>query len=498
MAPKFPPAAAAKASAAKAAAAPAAGSKRAAPSSDDDDDGSGSDRSTKRQRIHSPDIDPSYTRRLVWLDDLESIRRTTGPLRKGKPTYRVTFKKPAPPKKKGGPAPPTISLDTDSEYEEDPPPKGVSKSDPINLDSDNDDPPPKGAKKSDPISLDSDNESDNSQDDKIMGYDLKEVQEYYGLQGLDKKQTEPLLRYQTGYAPGAEYPSPKTDLRFDVPKVHKDMGWPGWTEDEIGKEFTFQDYMVISPVTFETAVAKYWRAQNEQETDLAKGFPMVEDVEWVVQQNNDGEAANCFFKALGYQLYGDHKFHRRVKAEHLAYLHDVLKRPRHPRNKLYRRMNNRFYTTVVGDVRTVANLYQMLVVPKMYTALDMFDITADLYNLFIVVYTLDRRKRVTGVTTMGSYNARHIFINHVNGNHFQPMVPNEYYASEFQLPRIMYQTTLNYPMTSKKDENKHALDHTWRNRWAGELDKREGVLPVDPMFHKASLACVCNGTKPDW
>lgn len=248
-----------------------------------------------------------------------------------------------------------------------------------------------------------------------------------------------------------------------------------------------------APAPLEAAIVKYWLA--DAPPGLVRGFPLVEEVVFAVQPNVAGEPSNCFFKTVAFHVYGDGAYHPRVKAEHLQHFHEVLLWRAHPRHALYLRMNRRFYATWVGPRRIVANLYQMLSVPRVYSALDLFEVTADLYNLFVVVYTLDEKRVVTGVTAKSSYNARHVFVCHVDGNHFQPMVPNEYYASEFQLPRITYQSTLELPLTSRRHQNRHALDHVWRNAWIGDLDRRHGALPVDHVFYTSRLGNVMKGTQ---
>lgn len=398
-------------------------------------------------------------RRLLWLEDLESIRRER-PLYDGE-IEDVTIRRTLPRTQ-------------------------ASPVDVISVDSDSDD--------------NGGGLVNGSTDDQIWGYNRAEVQTYYGLQGLTRRQAASLLQYQTGYAPQAEYPSTAAGLRFDMAQLRRDLGWPARVpQGTIDTAFEVQNFQDSVPVPLEAALSTYWLADMP---DLLRGFPLVKDVVFVVQQNMAGEASDCFFKAVAFLIYGNYTYHPRVKAEHLQHFHEVLQWTAHPRHQLYLRMNRRFYTTVVGGgtralpvVRTVANFYQMLTVPKIYTALDMFDVTADLYNLFIVVYTLDEHRVVTGVTTMGSYNARHVFLCHVNGNHFQPMVPNDYYASEFRLPRITYQSTLGQPMTSNRDQKRHALDHAWRNRWSGYLDRRQGPLPVEHVFYSTTLANVMRGTQ---
>ncbi|ROW09561.1 hypothetical protein VMCG_02303 [Cytospora schulzeri] len=364
----------------------------------------------------------------------------------------------------------------------------------ISLTSDSDDnsPGPSQQQQQSDSSDNGDGGGNNSANDQIWGYDGTEVQAYYGLQGLPRRQALIRLQYQTDYAPQAEYPSPMAGLRFNVAQLRKDLNWPKRvTQSIIDTAFNAQNFQDSAPLLTEDALTTHWLAGTPE---LVKGFPLVEDVVFLVQPNMAGEPCDCFFKAVAFHVYGNHTFHPRVKAEHLQHFREVLQWTTHPRHQVYTSMNSRFYSTTVGSKTTVANFYQMLTIPKIYTALDVFDVTADLYNLFIVVYTLDNDRVVTGVTAMGSYNARHVFICHVDGNHFQPMVPNDYYASEFQLPRITYKSTLGQPMTGSKVRNKHALEHPWRNR-TGKLDRKQGALPVEHVFYSTALASVMRGTQ---
>lgn len=54
-------------------------------------------------------------------------------------------------------------------------------------------------------------------------------------------------------------------------------------------------------------------------------------------------------------------------------------------------MNQKFYSVFVAGAAAKAdtiavNLYQLMTIPCSYQPLDMFEITADLYSLFIVSY----------------------------------------------------------------------------------------------------------------
>lgn len=60
---------------------------------------------------------------------------------------------------------------------------------------------------------------------------------------------------------------------------------------------------------------------------------------------------------------------------------------------LYTEMNKTFYSVKVVDSNGVAediaaNIYQLMTIPCSYTPSIMFEITADLYNLFTTVYDI--------------------------------------------------------------------------------------------------------------
>lgn len=131
----------------------------------------------------------------------------------------------------------------------------------------------------------------------------------------------------------------------------------------------------------------------------------------------------------------------------------------------------------------------------------MLDVSADLYNLFIVVYTITEALndqgeiRVQEIRTKGSYNARHVFLL-FNGFHFQPMVPNEYLASEFTFPRVTFENIRGLPSSSDRDQGKSSIDLQWRNTWGQGLDRSQGSLPTDNVFYPDSLRTTMKGVFP--
>lgn len=95
---------------------------------------------------------------------------------------------------------------------------------------------------------------------------------------------------------------------------------------------------------------------------------------------------------------------------------------------------------------------------------------------------------------MGSTNNRHIFMLYVDGNHFQPMIPNEYYASEFRMPPITYESTIGYPFAGDKNKERLAFKHSWRAcmHFKG-TDTMSGPPPVNRAVAKNTLITAKTG-----
>lgn len=232
--------------------------------------------------------------------------------------------------------------------------------------------------------------------------------------------------------------------------------------------------------------------RGKTKVPLIKGLPLVEEVVFLRIPNYQGEPGECFWKAIAIHIYGDWRYHHRVKGEHFEHFHRVLKEKNHPRHQFYHDINQRFYPSRSSPkyskaVETAANMYQILCMPCTYAPLHMFDVTADLYNVFLIVYTLNAQNEISFVVTKGSYNSRHLFVLYVNDNHFQPLVPNEFWASEFRLPMITLESTGVYPTlpgvaAANDPKAKDGIGHRWRIETAAS--KRVGR----PMFvdHKES------------
>ncbi|KAI0150741.1 hypothetical protein GGR57DRAFT_471408, partial [Xylariaceae sp. FL1272] len=164
---------------------------------------------------------------------------------------------------------------------------------------------------------------------------------------------------------------------------------------------------------------------------LYQGFPLIEDIQFIAAGNNHLPNGDCYWRSLSYLLQGSRARWELVKAEHLEYMFHVLSDEHHPRHDLYaKELNTKFFATrgSAGDHPDFkANLWQLLHMPHTWTPSVMQQVTADLYNIHLITFTLDRQSMsCTEVSIRGVYNSRHVFMLFVDGNHFQPLMPNEY------------------------------------------------------------------------
>lgn len=324
---------------------------------------------------------------------------------------------------------------------------------------------------------------------------------FYGQQGASQAEAAEKIKYQDqNLARQGKYPSRQNGLGFDMARLRFESNWADTVRTVQDAEPTWDHdmYMTNPPLGFDEAVSRNW-SQDASQGGLKYGFPLTGDVVFFHPGNYTGAKSACFFKALGYLVYGHHTFYMRVQAEHLQYYGDVLEWEDHPRHKVYKRMNKKFYDTQIdtpsgNDIYTVANFFQLLSIPQIWMPLDMLDVTADLYNLFIVVYTIQGNE-ITEVSTKGSYNARHVCLL-FNGFHYQPMVPNEFLASEFTFPRVTYNNVEKLPSWGETDEGKSSIDLRWRSTWGPGLDRKKGALPVDHVFYKQTLKSAMTGSYP--
>lgn len=323
---------------------------------------------------------------------------------------------------------------------------------------------------------------------------------FYGADTYDK------IQYQDqNLGRQRKYPSRKNGLGFDTARLRREKNWvcPVRTLQDVQPTWDKDMYMKSPPLCFDEAVRRNW-AQDSFSECLLYGFPLLEDVVFYRPRNYTGAASACFMKAVAYLVYGHHSFYLRVQAEHLQHFGDVLEWEDHPRHREYTRLNEDFHSATIQTgqvyVETRANYFQLLSIPQIWMPLNMFDVTADLYNLFIVVYAIrksgageDGSFIVTDIKTMGSYNARHVFLL-FTGDHFQPMVPNDFLASEFTFPRITYENVKSFPNSDNSDQGKSSVDLRWRKDGLRIIDRSEGALPVDHVFYRETLRTTMTGS----
>lgn len=356
--------------------------------------------------------------------------------------------------------------------------------------------------------------SDDEDDGGQVGSPSALLRSFYGSPSSstaqEAKEVNEKIKYQDhSLAREKRYPSPRNGLGFKMDRLRLDMGWASPVETLQDVESSWDHCMFMSnpPLGFDEAVSRNW-SKDSSSICLLSGFPLLGDVVMYRAMNYGGAKSACFFKALAYLVYGDQSLYQRVQAEHLQHYSEVLEWEGHPRHQLYTRLNQEFWTTTISteasqtDVEAIANTYQILSIPQAWMPLDLLDITADLYNLFIVVYTINESPTqdhplVTEVSVKGSYNARHVFLL-FNGFHYQPMVPNEFLASEFTFPRITYENVKGLlPRSRDTDQGKSSINLRWRSSWGWRfLDRRVGALPVDHVFYRETLRTVMTGVHP--
>ncbi|AEO60284.1 hypothetical protein MYCTH_54054 [Thermothelomyces thermophilus ATCC 42464] len=289
---------------------------------------------------------------------------------------------------------------------------------------------------------------------------------------------------------------PLSDTRLDIANIRQSIGYTKPFEEQ------FPDEIQAAKADFLSTGYKYVNQESifnapdwlgdlrkfEGRTALLKGFPMVEDVTFLKHPNywqtieehgkliEDGQ---CYWSSIGLLLYGNAHSWLRVKAEHLSFLERVLVNPNHPRHAFYSRENQNMGVTYATGPAGLdsqwsgqVNLWERLQIPGCWTNEDLCQLTADVYGVFLVLYKYDTaneanaqwKGKVYDMKTYGAYNNRHIFLCYYLENHFQPMVPNEYCASEFKLPRLTLSNTDRYELVSRKRTRKvrDGPGHHWR------------------------------------
>ncbi|RYP07591.1 hypothetical protein DL765_009092 [Monosporascus sp. GIB2] len=332
------------------------------------------------------------------------------------------------------------------------------------------------------------------------GLDMRgRIEDFYGLArgSAGTEQSRRRLRYQANTDLYRGKPSPAAGLQLrlddylrDVGSAHRrDVGF------QIGETLRRTSWGVAGGLDAASA-ERAWR--RERGTRALRGLPLVEDVRFLVPGNHGEPEGDCYWRALSFHLYGGVGHWDLVKAEHLAYLYHVLTHEAHPRYALYAgHLNARFFDTAApstgerdGGYSFKANIWQVLHMAHAWTPALMQQVSADLYNICVVTFAAQSSASpssssrgsssvmtVTETTMRGSYNSRHVFLLYVDDSHFQPMMPTDYYAWEFQYPRPTATDTARYRFAPKATSSRGALEHAWRREFTAS------VLPPVPRLH---------------
>ncbi|KAK5634105.1 hypothetical protein RRF57_009819 [Xylaria bambusicola] len=266
--------------------------------------------------------------------------------------------------------------------------------------------------------------------------DEPEYLTFYGYTATKKasREVEHALRYQDRLSDVGEIPGPRSALRFKLDNYLRDI-----RSDAVGlakniKSVIQETFYAYETIDEEQGLEKSWA---NQPMNMYKGFPLVEDIGFVSVRNRFSPDGDCYWRALAYILHGKPTRWDMIKADHLAYIQHVLGDKTHPRHQLYAQLNSQFFETHGGLVSSngcaamtsafKANVWQLLHLPQSWTPGVMQQITADLYNIYLVTFTYDALENMCSeVSIRGAYNSRHVFMLYTNNNHFQPLTVNEY------------------------------------------------------------------------
>ncbi|RYP63973.1 hypothetical protein DL771_009008 [Monosporascus sp. 5C6A] len=345
--------------------------------------------------------------------------------------------------------------------------------------------------------------SPSTEEDPDEPYMWGRIEDFYGLARGDAgtEQSRWGLRYQANTDQYRRKPSPVAGLQLrlddylrDVGSTHRrDVGF------QIGETLRRTSWGVGSGLDAASTERAWCRSRG---TRVLRGFPLVEDVRFLVPGNYGEPEGDCYWRALSFHLYGGDGHWDLVKAEHLAYVHHVLTHEAHPRHALYaRHLNARFFDTAApstgerdgdsgGSYSFKANIWQVLHMAHAWTPALMQQVSADLYNICVVTFGVQSSASppsssrdsssvitVTETTMRGAYNSRHVFLLYAGDSHFMPMMPTDYYAWEFQYPRPTAADTARYRFAPKATSLRGALEHAWRREFTAS------VLPPVPRLH---------------
>jgi hypothetical protein len=156
----------------------------------------------------------------------------------------------------------------------------------------------------------------------------------------------------------------------------------------------------------------------------------------------------------------------------------VLSNKYHPRYALYSGLNANLSTTN-SNGESGLNLWMRLCTPYEWQDAEILQVTADLYDVFIVQYTMKSpdSTKFEEVKVRGNYNSTHWLIQFVSGNHFQPLIPADHILSEFTFPPITRQNTEGSNLVPKNTPKGGTdLNHPWRSP-ISRLDVPEQLFP---------------------
>ncbi|KAI1853274.1 hypothetical protein JX266_001980 [Neoarthrinium moseri] len=299
-----------------------------------------------------------------------------------------------------------------------------------------------------------------------------EPADFYGLGKGPHRSIDDQLRYQDRQSQIGSYPTPAAGHRLQMDAYSRAVGSthrrrPGQQITKILEETSWGCPRVHDEAR---SVQLSWARDNFK---LMKGFPLIEDVEFIVPDNKACPDGDCYWRSIAFHLYGSGKHWDLVKAEHLSYAYHVLSTPGHARHDLYsNELNQKFFktaSTADGGQIFRANMYQGLHLAHAWTPALMQQVTADLYNICVITFTRGDNMTITETAVRGSYNSRHIFLQFVDDNHFQPMCPNRFAPSEFRYPRVTAEATARFTYAPKANSSKTGVFHPWRNDFTREV-----------------------------
>ncbi|KAG4031358.1 hypothetical protein MFRU_009g01360 [Monilinia fructicola] len=286
---------------------------------------------------------------------------------------------------------------------------------------------------------------------------------------------------------------------------------------------TMEEYATFTPTV------KKRRLQPFTEIGV-DGFPLVEstqfnivrsfpaDRQYYEQQDLIWIISNSYYRAVAWCVYGNWEFWPQVKAQHRTYVNRALENKDHPRNGLYKDLNS------ARKGHNHLNLKERLGTP--YCAIrheDIQQVTADLYGIFLVVFTYQpegqaiKRSGVTpdqaakhfAPTLRGDFNRPHKFIRLSIGTMpenmkqypnskqmsiwqiYEPMMPNltlPARPSDFRYVRPSLENTKASLPEDISEEEGNGYVHPWR-RIYGDKPVIPAPLTHPPRWPKGIPNC---------